>query len=67
MSKVTLVPDILTQFLNLRDSVDIYDDTGWHVGTFHPAPSREEMAEVRNQCPFSRDELEARRRERGGS
>lgn len=69
MQKVVTLDDSLRGMLNgCQEEVEFIDESGRPVGHFLPQDVYQKMlyAWVESQCPFSKEELERRRRETGG-
>ena len=69
MRQVTLDPSLRSQLNGLSEELEILDEKGQTLGHFVPAVLYKKMlyAFVEASCPYSKEELERRRKETGGT
>ena len=65
MTRVVVNADTAASLHNANGRIELCDDSGRTLGYFHP-PWYEQMSEADRRGPFSDEEIERRRKEKGG-
>jgi hypothetical protein len=64
MTKVTIDADTVAKLKDVREMVELRDETGKVVGHFLPGPPRDEHGKI--IVPFSEEELDEMAEQKGG-